>query len=104
MREEDILPSEDGKDKEQPSGKHEKHQNRKDDSEKERKEGMDVLQSHHWDIPEQKDEKEEDQTGDDEQSNEDPLLRSYFQCKPHPNSELNYPRLEDEGFLNILST
>jgi hypothetical protein len=74
MREEDILPSEDGKDKEESPGKHEEHQNRKDDGEEERKGGMDVLQSHHRDIPEQKDEKEEDQTGENQESDEDSLL------------------------------
>jgi len=35
---------------------------------------MNVLQPHHWDIPEQKDEKEEDQTGQDQKSNKDSLL------------------------------
>ena len=35
---------------------------------------MDVLQSHHRDIPEQKDEKEEDQTGENQESDEDSLL------------------------------
>ena len=74
MREEDILPYEDGKDKEESPGKHEEHQNRKDDGEEERKGGMDVLQSHHRDIPEQKDEKEEDQTGENQESDEDSLL------------------------------
>jgi hypothetical protein len=74
MGEENILPSEDGKDKEEPPGKHEEHQNRKEDGEEERKGGMDVLQSHHRDIPEQKDEKEEDQTGENQKSDEDSLL------------------------------
>ena len=74
MREDNILPSEDGKDKEESPGKHEEHQNRKDDGEEERKGGMDVLQSHHRDIPEQKDEKEEDQTGENQESDEDSLL------------------------------
>lgn len=83
MGEENILPSEDGKDKEEPPGNHEEHQNRKEDGEEERKGGMDILQSHHRDIPEQKDEKEEDQTGEDQKSDEDSLpgfnLQSFLQ-------------------------
>ena len=35
---------------------------------------MDVLQPHHRDIPEQKDEDEEDQAGKNQQSNEESLL------------------------------
>jgi len=74
MREENILPSEDGKDKEESPGKHEEHQNRKDDGEEKRKGGMDVLQAHHRDIPEQKDKKEEDQTGENQEPDKDSLL------------------------------
>ena len=74
MREEDILPSEDGKDKEEPPWEHEKHQHRKDDGKEEREGGMDVLQSHHWDIPEQKDKKEEDQGGKNQKPDENSLL------------------------------
>jgi hypothetical protein len=40
---------------------------------------MDILQSNQRDIPEQKDQKEKDQTGKDEQSDKDPLLGSNFQ-------------------------
>ena len=82
MREEDILPYEDGKDKEESPGKHEEHQNRKDDGEEERKGGMDVLQSHHRDIPEQKDEREEDQTGENQKPDEDSLLGFNLQNNP----------------------
>ena len=35
---------------------------------------MDILQSHQRDIPEQKDEKEKDQTGKDQESDENSLL------------------------------
>ena len=35
---------------------------------------MDVLQSHHWDIPEQKDKKEEDQAGKNQKPDENSLL------------------------------
>ena len=36
---------------------------------------MDILQPHHWDIPEQEDEGEEDQAGKNQQSDEKSLLR-----------------------------
>ena len=35
---------------------------------------MDVLQAHHRDIPEQKDKKEEDQTGENQEPDKDSLL------------------------------
>ena len=63
MGEEEILSTENGKDEEEPSWKHEKNQNPKDKGEEKRKGGMNVLQPHHRYIPEQKDEQEEDQTG-----------------------------------------
>jgi hypothetical protein len=65
MREEDIPPPHDGEDKEQTSKDHEEDQNGKGQTEEEREGGMDVLQSHHGNIPEEKDEKEENQTGKD---------------------------------------
>jgi hypothetical protein len=65
MRKKDVLSSENGEDEEEPSGEHEKDQNGEGESEEERKRGMDVPQPHHGDIPEHKDQKEEDQTGDD---------------------------------------
>jgi len=65
MRKKDVLSSENGEDEEESSGEHEKDQNGEGESEEERKRGMDVSQSHHGDIPEHKDQKEEDQTGDD---------------------------------------
>ena len=40
---------------------------------------MNIFQSHQRNIPEQKDEKEKDQTGKDQQSNKDPLLWPVFQ-------------------------
>jgi len=43
---------------------------------------MDVLQSHHRDIPEQKDEREEDQTGENQESDEDSLLGFNLQNNP----------------------
>lgn len=43
---------------------------------------MDVLQPHHRDIPEQKDEKEEYQTGKNQESDEDSLLGFNVQKTP----------------------
>ena len=64
---------------------------------------MDVLQPHHRDIPEQKDEKEEDQTGENQEPDEDSLLgfnlqkplQSIAECDtPFPTIP---PRGEGEG-------
>jgi hypothetical protein len=65
MRKKGVFSSKNGEDKEEPSGEHEKDQNGQNEGEEDRKRGMDVSQSHHGDIPENKDQKEENQTGDD---------------------------------------
>jgi ribosomal protein S12 methylthiotransferase accessory factor YcaO len=57
MGEEDIPPPQDGEDEEQTTRNHEKDQYGKGKTEDEWKGGMDILQSHHGDIPEQKYEK-----------------------------------------------
>ena len=43
---------------------------------------MDILQAHHRDIPEQEDEDEEDQTGKNQKSDEESLLRLNVQMFP----------------------
>ena len=43
---------------------------------------MDILQPHHRDIPEQEDEDEEDQTGKNQKSDEESLLRLNVQMFP----------------------
>ncbi len=73
MGEENILPSEDGKDEEKSSWKHKKYQTRKDEGEEERKRGMNILQPHDRDVPKKKDETEEDQTGKNQKPDEDSL-------------------------------
>jgi hypothetical protein len=65
MRKKGVFSSKNGEDEEEPSGEHEKDQNGQNEGEEDRKRGMDVSQSHHGDIPENKDQKEENQTGDD---------------------------------------
>jgi hypothetical protein len=65
MGKKNVLSSNDGEDKEESSGEHEKNQNGEGQSEEERKHGMDVSQPHDGNIPEYKDQKKEDQAGDD---------------------------------------
>jgi len=65
MGKKDVLSPKNGEDEEESSGEHEKNHNDEGQSEEERKRGMDVSQPHHGDIPDDKDQKEEDQTGDD---------------------------------------
>ena len=79
MGEEDIFSPQDREDEEQAPGKHEKDQNAKADTKEEREGRMNILQSHEGDIPEEENEKEEDQTGEDQQPDEDPLLGSNLQ-------------------------
>jgi hypothetical protein len=87
MRKKDVLSPENGEDEEEPSGEHKKDQNGEGESEEEGKRGMDVSQPHHGDIPEHKDEEEEDQTGNHQKTNKDPLLRSDFQINLQNSSE-----------------
>jgi len=79
MGKKDVFSAKNGEDEEEPSGEHEKDENSKDQSKEERKIGMDASQSHHGDIPEHKNQKEEDQTGNDQKTNENSLLGSDFQ-------------------------
>jgi hypothetical protein len=91
MGEEDILSPQYSEDEEQAAGKHEKDQNAKADTKEEREGRMNILQSHEGDIPEKKNDKEEDQTGEDQQPDENPLLGSNLQD--------NLPR--DESMSNV---
>jgi hypothetical protein len=75
MREEDIFSPEDGKDKEKSSRKHQNCKNSKDAGVENGKRRMDILQPHHGDIPEQEDKDEQDQTGKNQESDEESLLR-----------------------------
>ena len=79
MGEEDIPPPQDGKDEKKSPGEHDKDQSAKEESKKERKGGMNVLQPHHRDVPEEKDQKEEDQAGHDQKTDKDSLFRFGFQ-------------------------
>jgi len=65
MRQKDILPSHDGEDKQETAGDHEEDQKGEGEAEDRGEGGMNVSQSHHGNIPEEKDEKEEDDTGKD---------------------------------------
>jgi hypothetical protein len=74
MGEEDISPPQDGKDEKESPGDHEKNQNGEGQAEDKWKGGMDISQSHQRYIPDQKDEKEKDQTGYDQQPDKNSLL------------------------------
>ena len=82
MREQDIFPSKDGEDEEEASEKHEKDENGKNQTEDERKGGMNVLHPYHRNVPEKKDEEKENQTAKNQQSDEDSLLWFNIQCNP----------------------
>jgi len=66
MRQEDILPSQDGEDKEETAGDHEKDQKCQGEAEDQGEGGVNVSQPHHGNIPEEKDENEENDAGKDE--------------------------------------
>lgn len=80
MREQDIFPSKDGEDEEEASEKHEKDENGKNQTEDERKGGMNVLHPYHRNVPEKKDEEKKNQTAKNQQSDEDSLLWFNIQC------------------------
>jgi len=83
MGEEDVFSPEDGKDKEKSSQKHQHCKNRKDAGVEKGKRGMDILQPHHRNIPEQEDEDEKDQASKNQQSDEESLLRFKVQMSLH---------------------
>ena len=82
MGQEDILSSHDGDDKQETAGDHEENQYTQGEAEDQGEGRMNVSQPHDGDIPEEKDENEENNTGKDEQSYEDSLLR--LRCQRHP--------------------
>ena len=55
---------------------------------------MDILQSYQRNIPEQKDQKEKDQTGKYEQSDKDPLFWSNFQKSLLKNADCGMQKSE----------
>ena len=65
MREKDVLAPVDGEDEEETAKKHKKDQGGKDEAEDRRQEGVNVFQPYHGNIPEEKDENEENDTGKD---------------------------------------
>jgi len=68
---------------------------------------MDVIQSNDGNIPEEKDKKEENDTGQDEQSNKDPFLRPVLQYHPLKiqisNSEVQMNQLAPPWTICILT-
>jgi len=63
MREEDVFPPEDGEDKEQTAEDHEEDQKGENEPEDRGEEGVNVFQPNHGNIPEKKNETEENDTG-----------------------------------------
>jgi hypothetical protein len=82
MGQENIPSPHDGKDKQETTGDHEEDQEPQGEAEDQGKGGVNVSQPHDGDIPEEKDENEENRTRKDEQSYEDSLLRPYLQRIP----------------------
>ena len=82
MGEEDISPSKDGKNEEKTTGQHKKNQNSEDQTEEERKGGMNIFQPNHWNIPEEKNKEEKDQASQHQKPDEDPLFRFSLQYEP----------------------
>jgi len=82
LGQENILSSHDGEDKQETAGDHEEDQNTQGEAEDQGEGGMNVSQPHDGDVPEQKDENEENHTGKDEQLYEDSLLRPILQYHP----------------------
>ena len=82
----DVPAPYDREDEQKPSCKHEENKDSKGQAEDKRQGRMDILQPHQWHIPEEKDKKGEDQTGDDQQSDENPF--------PWPNVQ-NNPLLQN---------
>ena len=65
MREKDVLASEDGENEKEASKEHKEDQGGEDEAEERRQEGVNVFQPYHRNIPEQKDQDEQNDTGKD---------------------------------------
>ncbi len=65
MRQEDILPSQYGEDKEKTTGDHEENQKGEGKTEDHWEGGMNVFQPYDGNIPQEKDEKEKNEIGKD---------------------------------------
>jgi hypothetical protein len=65
MRQEDVLSPQDGEYKEKTAEDHEENQKGEGDTEDDREVGMNVFQPDDGNIPEEKDEKEENETSKD---------------------------------------
>lgn len=92
MRQEDILPPQDGEDEQKTAEDHEEDQKGEGETEDKWKGGMNGFQPNHGNIPKEEDEKEENDTGKDEQSNEDSLLRPNLQRDPLKKSNIKIRR------------
>jgi len=57
---------------------------------------MDVLQPHHRDIPEQKDKREEDQTGKNQKADENSLL-GFSRQKPLPDNSMSNVKIQSSN-------
>ena len=65
LRQEDILPSHDGEDKQEAARDHEEGEKGQDEAENRGEGGVNIFQPHHGNIPEKEGEKEEKDTGKD---------------------------------------
>jgi hypothetical protein len=65
MRQENILPSHDGEDKQKAAGDHKKDEEGKGEAENQGEGGVNISQPHHGNIPKKEGEKEENDTGKD---------------------------------------
>ena len=79
MRKEDIPSEEDGYNEQHSAGEHQKDSHGEKEGKKNRQGGMDVFQPNHRNIPENEDDEKEDQAGNDEKPDKNPLPGLIFQ-------------------------
>jgi len=65
MREKDVLAPEDGENEKEASKEHKEDQGGEDEAEERREERVNVLQPYHGNIPEEKDQNEQNNTSED---------------------------------------
>jgi hypothetical protein len=82
LRQEDVPSSHDGENKQETAEDHQEDHKAQGEAENQGEGRMNVPQPHHGNVPEEEDENEENDTGKDEQSNENSLLRLNLQRYP----------------------
>jgi len=95
MRQEDILPSHDGENKQKAAGDDQKDEEGQDEAENQGEGGVNISQPHHGNIPKKEGENEKNDAGKSQQTNENSLLRLNLQQGPLVQPNIDFESLQN---------